>query len=128
MSNSLRGAVPFEVDGVSHHLRLTTNAQAVYEDKAGEDVVTALRAMFKAPNRRHVARVRRLFWAGLSHVPGMTEDVAGDMIDALGYSEANAIIGKAIALAMPELAAGNAPKAATQAAKTEPEPEATDAG
>ena len=123
MSNSLRGAVPFEANGASYTLRLTTNGQARYEDVAGEDVQAALRVMFAKRQHRHVNRIRRLFWAGLSHVPGMTEDKAGDLMDEIGYVEAARLVNDAILLAMPELAAGNAPKAAKQAAK-EPETDA----
>lgn len=110
MTNSLRGAVAFTVDGTEHFLRLTTNAQVRYEDAADEDVITALQAILSRPQRA-TKRLRRLFWAGLSHM-GLTEDEAGDLMDTLGRAEASALIGKAVKLAFPELAAENPPQAA----------------
>lgn len=127
--NGLRGAVPFEVEGESLFLRLTTNAQIRYEDAAGETVIEALLGILGtadpkatpaerlAAERGVTRRLRRLFWAGLSHMDGMTEDRAGDLIDALGRQQAGTLIGDAIKAAMPELAEGNAPKAAKKAAK-----------
>lgn len=123
MTNSLRGAVPFEVDGASYTLRLTTNAQVRYEDAAGEDVATAINTVLKSPDKRHIKRIRRLFWVGVA--PALaTEDEAGEMIDALGYAKVAGLIFQALRLAVPEAPAGNAPKAAKQAAKETAESDA----
>jgi len=102
--NSTRGAVPFEVEGESYVLRLTTNAQVRYQDAAGESLLRAVAALQKEPD--DLRRLRRIVWAGLSHIPGMTEEKAGDLMDALGLHEAARLIGEAFRLAFPEAQAG----------------------
>lgn len=144
MTNSLRGAVAFEVDGQPYHLRFSTNAMVRYEDLSGETVREAFFALLtaklpeegeKKPDLKKLLaqergikkRVRRLFWAGLSH-KDMTEEDAGDLVDAVGEDEAGRILGEALKLAFPqpkEADEGNAPKAARgkpRAAKPETSP------
>jgi hypothetical protein len=105
MSNSLRGAIPFTVDGQDFFLRITTNGQVRYEDATGESYFRGVAALQRDPSS--VKRIRALAFAGLSHVPGMTLDKVGEMIDALGVVQMASIVGKAIAAASPEVAEGN---------------------
>lgn len=115
MTNSIRGAVPFEVDGEQLYLRLTTNAQVRYQDASGESLAAGLKALTEMvkgsedePADEHaiLPRVRRIFCAGLSHMPDMTEEKAGDIMDALGQAEAIALMFSAIRAASPQPAGG----------------------
>ncbi len=137
--NSLRGAVPFTADGADYYLRLTTNAQIRYEDAAGETGQETLARMQPPPraegdpepppeevmawDRGLRRRIRRMFAAGLSHMEGMTEEAAGDLIDAVGFHAAMSLVMNAWVLSLPEPVEGNAPRAAKAApTKTKPAP------
>lgn len=95
----MRGAVPFEADGESLFLRLTTNAQVRYQDAAGESFVAAPGRLQASSD--DLGTVRRIFWAGLSHMDGMTLERAGDIMDAVGPAEAGRVIREAISGAFP---------------------------
>lgn len=111
----IRGAVPFEAEGRARFLRLTTNAQVRYQERAGETLVDAIVAMQGEGSQGDMLRLRRLIWAGMGH-EGLSEDAAGDLIDEIGLAEASRLLGEAIRAAFPE------------AAKAEAEPETGDAG
>lgn len=93
MSNSLRGAVSFTADGKKYHIAMTTNAMVAYQDAADETLLHGLGELQKDPS--DIRRVRRMVWAGLSHIPDMTEDKAGDIMDALGIIEAVTLLSEA---------------------------------
>ncbi len=114
--NSLRGAVPFTADGADYILRLTTNAQVRYQDAAKETARAGMKAVLAAleGDDFDLGRMRRLFAAGLSHMAGMTDDRAGDLMDAVGPAEAMRLLLEAFTASMPKSAegdAGNAPGA-----------------
>lgn len=101
--NSKRGGVTFEADGQTHTLRLTTNAMVQYEDKAGHSVITALQNMEGGEAR--ITDIRRLFAVMLGD---LSEENAGEVIDAIGLQKAAEKIGEAARLAFPQSsAAGN---------------------
>ncbi len=121
----MRGAVPFEAEGRERFLRLTTNAQVRYQERAGETLVDAIVAMQGEASQGDMLRLRRLIWAGLGH-EGLSEDAAGDLIDEIGLAEASRLLGDAIRAAFPEAARaeaeaeapeGNAPAPAKPRAK-----------
>ncbi|WP_101341716.1 hypothetical protein [Cereibacter azotoformans] len=123
--NLMRGAVPFEAEGRERFLRLTTNAQVRYQERAGETLVDAIVAMQGEASQGDMLRLRRLIWAGLGH-EGLSEDAAGDLIDEIGLAEASRLLGDAIRAAFPEAARaeaeaeapeGNAPAPAKPRAK-----------
>ena len=129
--NTMRGAVTFEADGETLTLVLTTNAMVRYEDAhevyrasrismglADPGHETFLQAVGKMENEPSVMhRLRRVIWAGLSHIPDMTEDRAGDIADAVGLMEMAKLVGQAVTLAYPEPEAkpGNVPPAKSRA-------------
>lgn len=119
----IRGAVPFEAEGRARYLRLTTNAQVRYQERAGETLVDAVVAMQGEGSQGDMLRLRRLIWAGMGH-EGLSEDAAGDLIDEIGLAEASRLLGEAIRAAFPEAAKaeteapeGNAPAPAKPKAK-----------
>lgn len=116
--NSKRGAVSFEAGGKSYHIAMTTNAMVAYQDAADETLLHGLGELQKDPS--DMRRVRRMVWAGLSHVPDMTEDKAGDIMDDLGIMEAVNLLSQAANAAFPEAEAetGNAPPAKSRKTKT----------
>ncbi|ACM02894.1 hypothetical protein [Cereibacter sphaeroides] len=113
--NMMRGAVAFEAEGRARFLRLTTNAQVRYQERAGETLVDAIVAMQGEGSQGDMLRLRRLIWAGMGH-EGLSEDAAGDLIDEIGLAEASRLLGDAIRAAFPE------------AARAEPETGSEDAG
>lgn len=111
MSNSMRGAIPFEVDGKELAIALTTNAMVRYQDRAEETLLAGLSRLQADPS--DIRRIRRMFWAGMSHVEGMTEDLAGDIMDAFGIMDAVKLLSQAAAAAFPDVkdAPGNVQRA-----------------
>ncbi|MWP39757.1 hypothetical protein GQY15_19505 [Rhodobacter sphaeroides] len=105
--NMMRGAVPFEAEGRERFLRLTTNAQVRYQERAGETLVDAIVAMQGEASQGDMLRLRRLIWAGMGH-EGLSEDAAGDLIDEIGLAEASRLLGDAIRAAFPEAAKAEA--------------------
>ncbi|PTR15392.1 hypothetical protein C8J28_114113 [Cereibacter azotoformans] len=103
----IRGAIPFEAEGRARFLRLTTNAQVRYQERAGETLVDAIVAMQGEASQGDMLRLRRLIWAGLGH-EGLSEDAAGDLIDEIGLAEASRLLGDAIRAAFPEAAKAEA--------------------
>ncbi|WP_210526384.1 hypothetical protein [Rubellimicrobium arenae] len=130
--NSMRGAVPFEVDGESYYLRVTTNAQVAYEDVAKETVDDAVVALMECARDAaqgmkvppQTRRVRSLFWASLSHHK-LSEERVGDIIDAIGMPQAMSLLGQAVTAAMPEASKGDIPSG--NALEGTPSPQAQDA-
>ncbi|MGP3699191.1 hypothetical protein [Rhodobacter sp. NSM] len=123
--NVMRGAVSFEAEGRERYIRLTTNAQVRYQERAGETLVDAIVAMQGEASHGDMVRLRRLIWAGMGH-EGLSEDAAGDLIDEIGLAEASRLLGEAIRAAFPEAAkaeaeaedvGGNAPAPAKLKAK-----------
>lgn len=119
----IRGAIPFEAEGRERFIRLTTNAQVRYQERAGETLVDAIVAMQGEGSQGDMLRLRRLIWAGMGH-EGLSEDAAGDLIDEIGLAEASRLLGDAIRAAFPEAARaeaeapeGNAPAPARAKAK-----------
>lgn len=130
--NAMRGAVSFTSDGAEYYLRFTTNAQARYQTLAGETLIAGAFGLAEAVDRREVdaIRLRRLFLAGLSHMPGLTEDKVGDLIDGMEDGTASRIALDAVTASLPkpsklqygdapaEADSGNAPAEATETPPT----------
>lgn len=111
----MRGRVEFEADGVQHYLKLSTNAHVRYQRLRDE---TLLDAVVKVQgNPADVDRLRAIFWAAMSHVEDMTEDAAGDIMDAVGINRSIEMLSEAVNYAYPEAKvdkAGNAPRPRTK--------------
>ncbi|MWP40197.1 hypothetical protein GQY15_21875 [Rhodobacter sphaeroides] len=119
--NLMRGAVPFEAEGRERFLRLTTNAQVRYQERAGETLVDAIVAMQGEASQGDMLRLRRLIWAGMGH-EGLSEDAAGDLIDEIGLAEASRLLGDAIRAAFPEAARAEAETGSGDAGGNAPAP------
>lgn len=103
MTNSLRGAIAFEVDGGVMHLRITTNAMVAYQDAMGETFLRGMVALEGDPT--DMRRLRALARHAISG--GVTEDRCGEIIDAIGIPEMVGLLSKATLAAFP--AAKDAP-------------------
>lgn len=101
--NTKRGVVSFEANGSVHSLAFTMNNMVRYQDASGETLLAACASMERDPG--NMARLRRMFWAGLGD-PTMTEDAAGELMDALGMGECIGLIAKAAEAAFPQAEAG----------------------
>lgn len=101
-----RGSISFEAGGKSLAIAMTTNAMCMYQDAAGETLLTGLAALQADPS--DIRRVRRMFWAGLSHAVAVTEAEAGDIMDEVGVAEAVSLLSRAATAAFPAAEPGNA--------------------
>ena len=109
-------SVDFEAGGVSYSMRMTTNAQVRYQRAAGESLLRGLNEIQN--DTSDTERLRRLIWASLSHIDGLTEDAAGDIMDELGIEAAIGKLSEAVTAAYPKASAdasGNARGAAKKA-------------
>lgn len=97
------GTVEFEVGGKTHTMRISTNAQVRYQRVAGETLLFGLAAVEDDPS--DTQRLRRLIWASLSHIEGLTEDDAGDLMDEMGLKQSFQRLTEAVTAAYPEEAA-----------------------
>lgn len=100
--NSKRGEIPIAADDWSGVLVVGMNAMVQYQDAAGETMLAALTAIeqeSKGGGDLSFKRIRRVFWAICPTAE--TEEMAGDMIDALGVKVALEKIGEAVAAAFP---------------------------
>lgn len=106
------GTVEFQVGGKTHSMRLSTNAQVRYQRAAGETLLAGLGEIENDPN--DTERLRRLIWASMSHIDGLTEDDAGDIMDEMGIEQAIQRLTEAVTAAYPKAsaaAAGNVQRA-----------------
>lgn len=115
------GTVEFQVGGKTYSMRLSTNAQVRYQRAAGETMLAGLDEVENDPS--DTERLRRLIWASMSHVDGMTEEDAGDIMDEMGVQQAFQRLTEAVTAAYPgvvEAAGGNGQrvKRATRQKKT----------
>lgn len=99
MTNSKRGAIAFTALGAAHHLHLSTNALARYQDLHGETLVQAVQKLNDTPG--DVRSVLRIFHVGVDHDETMSQKEVGEMIDDLGIGKASELIGKAVQAAFP---------------------------
>lgn len=97
--NSKRGGVTLSTDDGEYVVRITTNAMVRYQDLTGESFLEGIAAL--QDDQGDIRRMRNLFWAGISHVDGMTPDKAGDIMDEAGFSEALGAVSEAAVLAFP---------------------------
>tara|TARA_R100001369_G_scaffold72489_2_gene100819 strand:- start:9 stop:380 length:372 start_codon:yes stop_codon:yes gene_type:complete len=106
--NSKRGGVTLKNGDEEITVRISTNAMVRYQDHAGEPFLTGISALQE--NQTDVRRVRDLFWAGVSHIEGMTPEMAGDLMDDVGFAVAFEKVCEATAIAFPseeKVPAGN---------------------
>lgn len=97
MTNSLRGTVAFDVDGQSMHLRITTNAMVAYQDAMGETFLRGMVALEADPTD-----MRRLRALTRHAIDGdVTDDRAGEIIDAMGIADMVALLSRATVAAFP---------------------------
>lgn len=111
----MMGTVEFEAGGVAYSMRMSTNAQVRYQRAAGETLLRGLNEIQNDPS--DTERLRRLIWASMSHVDGLTEDAAGDIMDELGIEAAIEKLSEAVNAAYPKAAesSGNGQGAAKKA-------------
>lgn len=106
--NSKRGGVTLSSDSGNYIVRVNTNAMVRYQDHTGESFLDGIAAL--QTNQSDIRRMRDLFWAGVSHVEGMTPEMAGELMDEVGFAKALEKVSEAAALAFPpadEGASGN---------------------
>lgn len=92
----------FEVGGVSYALRLTMAAMCRYQDRSGETIGVAIDGIQK--DSTDMIRARRLFWVSLDKA--VTEEEAGELMEALGLPEAFRLVGEVLANCVETLAGG----------------------
>lgn len=112
MANKHRGEVGFSVDETDYTLRYSTNALCAMED-ALDLGVNAVALLLADPSQVRMRIVRAVFWAGLTdRHPEISQADAGDIISAIGIPKALDLLGRAFALAFPEVKDGtkNPPK------------------
>lgn len=98
MANPVKGEVAFEADDKSYTLVFDFNAICELEDEFD----TEIEKIGEVIGSRASA-IRRVIRVGLSrHHPDIDERQAGDIITAIGPSEAGALITKAFQAAFPE--------------------------
>jgi hypothetical protein len=114
--NSLQGAVTFEAEGVQMYLRISTNAMVRYQDASGETFLRGLMALKRDPS--DMKRIRGLVYAALSHMPDITPERAGDIMDAVGILEMAKLVSEASDAAFPKSAPGNVPGAQVERPQT----------
>lgn len=110
MANPIKGEVSFQASGEEFTLVFDFNALCTIED---EFDVEASRLDEVIGGR--ASAIRKIFRIGLSrHHPGMSDEKAGELIQAVGPTKAADMVTQAFARAFPEAAKGNArpPKAA----------------
>jgi hypothetical protein len=101
MANPLKGEVSIEVDGETYTLVYSLNTLCEIEDKLGGAVSDI--ASLGASGRRWNT-LRTVFWAALQdYHPEITLQQAGRMVSAMGLTKADEAVGKAFALAFPEV-------------------------
>lgn len=108
--NSKRGGVTLKADDAEYLVRISTNAMVRYQDMAGESFLDGIAAL--QTKQGDIRRMRNLFWAGVSHIDGMTPEQAGEIMDDVGFAEALEAVSEAAALAFPAdegAEKGNAP-------------------
>lgn len=112
--NSKRGAVTFEMDGETFTLRFSTNALIQFQDTFDIGLLESLRGF--GDGDVDLKMVRGMFWAALrGH--DLSQEQAGDLLDAVGFVEGFRLSQEALAKAFPdavakvdaETDAGNAP-------------------
>ena len=98
MANRSRG----EVDLAGHTLVINTNALCELEDALGMGVARIAELLRDTESLR-LSTIRKIIWVGLrQRHPGMTEEGAGEVIDAAGGpSAAGQVIGEAFRAAFP---------------------------
>lgn len=105
--NTKRGTVSFDVGGVSHSARLSTNAMIKYQDETGVSVLEAFSEMEKKNVDMKV--IRDLLWVSVEGEH--TKEEIGDLIDEMGFVEAARILGEAGKLAFPQTEKGDGAEA-----------------
>ena len=116
--------IEFEAGGKAYSMRMSTNAQVRYQRAAGETLLRGLQAVQEDPS--DIDRIRRLIWASMSHLDGLTEDQAGDIMDEMGIEVAIDKLTAAVHAAYPKAAANAQDSAGEpgngQRAKKSPKP------
>lgn len=108
MANKHRGEVTFEALGEMRRLRFGTNALCEIEAAFGEGInETLARLQSENPSIR---TMRTIMACGL----GVSESMAGDIVDDIGIDWVGELIGEAMTLAFPpqDTKAGNSKAAA----------------
>jgi hypothetical protein len=104
-ANPARGEVGFEADGKAYTLKLATNELAACEKRFGIKI-NGFEAFFRDPS---ISDIITMFAIGLQrHHPGTTDAAAGDIIDALGFTEAARLIVESVQLSFPAPTPGEA--------------------
>lgn len=114
MGNSLRGEVGFEAGGNAYTLRFGVNTLIALEeatDQTVDDIIGALKAGPK------LKLWRQMFWFGLqeNHADQVSEEEAGNLMDALGFAKATNLVGEAFGKAFPSAEPADPQKPAAEA-------------
>lgn len=100
MAGAVRGVVSFQVDGDKYSLHLSTNAMCELEALYDEPLQDVLNRLSPAEGSPKISDVRALFQVML--VGDFDDVIAGEIIDAIGFSEAGAKMAEAAQLAFPD--------------------------
>jgi hypothetical protein len=103
MANRERGEVGFEAAARTWSLRYTTNRICAIEAETGRSII-ALAHTLEDETQISVRLLRALFRGGLSQP--VTDEEAGELIDALGLARAVELICAAFMAAVPQVDGG----------------------
>lgn len=98
MANRERGEVGFDAKGKSWIIRYTTNAMCEIEDALGASIIQIANNL-GSENGVHIKTLRTLFRIGV--VGCENDDQAGELMDAVGITDAGVLIGEAFNAAFP---------------------------
>ena len=101
MSNKYRGEVEFKAGGETYVLAYGSNALCTLEEKLGQPV-TQFGKFLAAGENLSMRTLRTLVWAGLQrHHKSLSEEAAGDVIDAVGFQQMTDLMVSALSEAFP---------------------------
>jgi hypothetical protein len=108
MANPHKGQVAFEADGNRYTLSFSANAICEAEEHFGRDPGEVMAEVVGGkPAPGGLGKLRRLFWLALGdHHPDVTFDDAKALLKHLAPADMALMVGKAFALAMPDVEAG----------------------
>lgn len=108
MANPIKGEVSFEAGDGRYKLSYSTNALCELEEELDMNV-NEISVIMRDPANFRMRMVRSVFWAGLlDHQPDMDIKAAGQVLTHIRPAEALDLIGRAFALAFPDVETGGA--------------------
>lgn len=110
MANPNKGEVDLTLDdGSTRKLKFGTNELCALEAHLKVGSLEELMDLLQ-PKRLKVTTIRAFLWAALQRYHPCTEDEAGDLMDALGQSEAQNLVIATMQAGLPKATPGTAEK------------------